>query len=120
MQIQLNSDNHIKGSPALQESVEAILEHSLKHLASGLTRVEVHLNDENSSKGGATDKRCMLEARASGIQAVTVEHKAATMDQAVRGAADQLARSLKNTLDKKKENRAESVKRMDPPTEEEA
>ncbi len=117
MQIQLNSDNHIKGSPALQQSVETILEQSLKHLANDLTRVEVYLNDENSTKGGASDKRCMLEARVTGSAPIAVEHKAPSMDQAVRGAADQLVRALKSTLDKKKDKRAESVKRMDLPAE---
>lgn len=120
MQIQLNSDNHITGSPALQQSVETILEQSLKHLSSDLTRVEVHLNDENATKGGSTDKRCMLEARVNGLQPVTVEHKAPTMDQAVRGAADQLARALKNTLDKKRDKRTEPAKRMEPPAADEA
>ncbi len=120
MQIQLNSDRHITASPALQQSVEAILGQSLKHLATELTRVEVHLNDENSSKGGASDKRCLLEARVNGQQPVTVEHKAANMDQAVRGAADQLTRALKNTLDKRKDKRAEASKRMEPPAMDES
>jgi ribosome-associated translation inhibitor RaiA len=115
MQIQLNSGNHITGSPALQQSVEAILEQELKHLTDELTRIEVHLNDENAAKGGDNDKRCMLEARVTGLQPVTVEHKAETMDLAVRGAAAQLTRALKNTLDKKRDRRVEPAKRMEPP-----
>lgn len=118
MQIQLNSDNHITASPALKQSVENILGQSLKHLTKEVTRVEVHLHDENSTKGGATDKRCMLEARVDGLHPINVEHKAPNMDQAVRGATDLLVRTLQNTLDKKRDNRAEPVKRMEPPTEE--
>lgn len=116
MQIQLNSDNHITASPALQQSVQTIVENELKHLANELTRVEVHLNDENADKGGLADKRCMLEARVTGLRPVSVEHKAPTTELAVRGAAEQLTRALKNTLDKKKDKRAESVKRMEPPS----
>lgn len=115
MQIQLNSDNHITGSPALHQSVQTIIENELKHLADDLTRIEVHLNDENADKKGSADKRCMLEARVTGLQPVTVEHKAPTMELAVRGAAEQLTRALKNTLDKKKDRRAEPAKRMEPP-----
>lgn len=115
MQIQLNSDNHITGSPALRDSVQAIIERELKHLSDELTRIEVHLNDENADKGGSVDKRCMLEARVTGLQPVTVEHKAPNMELAVRGAAEQLARALKNTLDKKRDRRVEPAKRMEPP-----
>src|SRR5690606_1492784 len=115
MQIQLDSDNPIAASPELKQSVELILEQSLKHLTKEVARLEVHLHDENSTKGGATDKRCMLEARVDGLQPVNVEHKAPTMDKAVRGAADQLVRALQNTLEKKRDNRAEPVKRMGPP-----
>jgi hypothetical protein len=40
----------------------------------------------------------MMEARLEGRQPVAVTHQAATMDQAVDGAADKLARLIENTL----------------------
>lgn len=100
MQIQLNSDNHIVGSPELLERVQNIVEHELRHIAAQVIRVEVHLNDLNSSKSGESDKRCMLEARLAGLQPISVEHRAATIDLAVKAAAGQLARAIKTTTGK--------------------
>lgn len=100
MQVQLNSDKHIVGSPSLQERVEQILLRELKHLADNVTRIEVHLNDENSAKTGEQDKRCLLEARLSGVQPVTSEHRAASIELAIDGAAAQLARALQSAIDK--------------------
>jgi ribosome-associated translation inhibitor RaiA len=100
MQIQLNSDNHITASAGLQEKVEQVLRQELKYMADEITRIEVHLNDENSAKGGENDKRCLLEARVAGMNPVATEHRAATIDLALNGAAEQLSRALKNSLGK--------------------
>lgn len=100
MQVQLNSDKNITASPSLQQRVEQILEHELKHLADRVTRVEVHLNDVNSSKSGDSDKRCQLEARLAGTSPVSVEHRAETVELALNGAASQLARALSSSQGK--------------------
>jgi Sigma 54 modulation protein / S30EA ribosomal protein len=115
MQIQLNSDNHIVGSPDLFAKIEQELRQRLKHLANEVTRIEVHLNDENSIKGGVDDKRCLLEARVVKMKPISVEHHADTIDQAVAGAAEQLARALKSALEKDLSNNRtrESIKRLD-------
>jgi hypothetical protein len=61
--------------------------------------VEVHLSDENSDKkSGAEDIRCLLEARLVGLQPISLRHRAATVMQAVEGAAEQMERSLDSTL----------------------
>lgn len=100
MQVQLNSDKNIVASPGLQAHVQKLLEQELKHLTKEITRVEVHLNDENSAKSGADDKRCLLEARVARLQPISVEHRAATIDLAINGAAEQLSRAVKSALEK--------------------
>lgn len=100
MQIQLNTDKHIIGSPDLLDHVQKTLEHELKHVASEVTRVEVHLNDLNSNKSGEDDKRCQLEARVAGIPPISVEHRASSIHVALKGAAGQLARAVKTSLAK--------------------
>jgi hypothetical protein len=119
MQIQLNSDSRITGSPELLERVQADLEHELKHVASAITRVEVHLNDVNGDKGGEADKRCMLEARMKGSQPIAVESRAATIEQAISAAAGQLDRAIKNILGKSAtaEKRAASIRHLPPADE---
>ena len=77
---------------------EAAVERTLGHLGEHITRVEVHLSDENGKKGGSHDKRCMMEARLEGRQPIAVTHEAQTIDQAIDGAADKLKSSLDHTL----------------------
>ena len=114
MQVQLNTDKHIVGSPRLLERVEHILQQELKHLTEELTRIEVHINDENSLKGGDNDKRCLLEARTGGLPPITAEHRAESVDLALRGAAEQLGRVIKSSLGKLRERNkhAEPLKRV--------
>jgi len=75
MQIQVNTDNHIEGREALAAEVEATVAKALSHFSAHVTRVEVHLSDENGAKHGQHDKRCMMEARVEGRRptAVTCE-----------------------------------------------
>jgi ribosome-associated translation inhibitor RaiA len=70
-----------------------------------VTRVEVHLSDENTGKSGRRDQRCMLEARIEGRQPVAVTDQAATVEQAVHSAAQKLARLLDSTLERLHDHR---------------
>jgi len=98
MKIQINTDNHIEGREELAEEAEATVENTLGHLAEHITRLEVHLSDENSDKGGGHDKRCLMEARLEGHQPIAVSDEAETISQAIDGAAEKLKRSLDHTL----------------------
>jgi len=98
MKIQINTDNNIAGREELAKQTEATVESTLAHLAEHITRVEVHLSDENSDKGGSHDKRCMMEARLEGHQPIAVSDEAESIDQAIHGAAKKLRRSLDHTL----------------------
>ena len=98
MKIQLNTDVHIDGTEALAAQVSATVEQALERFSEHVTRVEVHLSDENGGKSGQQDQRCMLEARLEGRQPVAVTDHAATLEQAVHGAAQKLAHLLDSTL----------------------
>jgi ribosome-associated translation inhibitor RaiA len=99
MQIQINSDHHITGSPELAGHVQALVRDTLDRFSDRITRVEVHLNDLNSVKGG-TDKRCLMEARLGGLGPVAVNHEAETLDLAINGAMEKLERALEHKLGK--------------------
>ena len=98
MQIQMNSDHHITGSPQLAGRVQALLRDSLERYSDRITRVEVHLNDLNSVKGGSNDKRCLMEARLAGVGAVSANHEAPTVELAIDGAMEKLERALEHKL----------------------
>ena len=101
MIIQVNTDSNIEGTRELADQVKTVVQTSLERFSSQITRVEVHLSDENSGKKfGTEDKRCLLEARLAGLQPLAVSHQAATMELAVDGAVDKLMRSIDATLGK--------------------
>ena len=112
MQIQINTDHNIKGHEALAAQVRGVVESALSHLSDHITRVEVHLSDDSSHKSRQNDKRCMMEARLEGRQPIAVTHRAATLDQAVDGAADKLTRLIESTLGQLRDQKS---RRTDPP-----
>jgi len=112
MQIQINTDHNIAGHEALAAQVTEVVESALSRVSDHITRVEVHLTDENGDKHGQSDKRCMMEARLEGRQPIAVTHQAATLQQAVDGAADKLTRLIESTLGRR---RQEQKHRTDPP-----
>jgi ribosome-associated translation inhibitor RaiA len=98
MQIQINTDHNIHGYESAAATARATIENALRRFSSHITRVEVHLGDENASKRGGDDKRCMMEARLEGHAPVAVTHHAATVAQAIDGAAEKLLHRLDRTL----------------------
>jgi len=100
MQIQVNSDNHIQSSKRLEEWVRTTIESTLARYEEDLTRVEVHLSDENGEKPGPHDLRCQLEARPKGHQPISVTHKADSLEQAIDGAAEKLEHALEHLFGK--------------------
>ena len=113
MQIQLNTDRNIEGHESLAGQVNSTVESALSRVSDHITRVEVHLSDESSDKKGAHDDvRCVMEARLEGRQPIAVTHQAATLDQAVDGAADKLTRLIESTLGRQRDQKS---RRTDPP-----
>ncbi|HXV84664.1 MAG TPA: ribosomal subunit interface protein, partial [Candidatus Binatia bacterium] len=77
MQIQINTDRNIAGREALAAQVSGVVENALSRISDRITRVEVHLSDENSDKKGGNDNmRCMMEARLERRPPVAVTHRA--------------------------------------------
>lgn len=105
MQIQINTDSTIEGREALSAHIRSVVENALKHLTSHVTRVEVHVADENGAKTVGDDKRCMMEARLEGRPPAAVTHQAATLHESVNGAADKLVRLIENTLGRLQDER---------------
>jgi hypothetical protein len=112
MQVQVNTDHNIKGHEALATSVRSTVEGALRRSSDHITRVEVHLSDENGDKRGQNDKRCVMEARLEGREPVAVTCEAATVDEAVNGAAGELTRLVDGILGRLHDR---SIRRTDPP-----
>ena len=98
MQIQIDTDHNIENHQALTDQVNGVVDSALSRFSDHITRVDVHLSDENSFKNGQNDKRCVMDASLKGHQPIAVTHQAATLDQAIDGAADKLSRLIESTL----------------------
>ena len=102
MQIQVNTDRNIDGHESLAAHARSVVENALDHLSHQITRVELHLSDENGAtkalKHGQDDKRCVMEARLQGQPPLAVTAHAPTIHQALDSAAEKLTRALESTL----------------------
>ena len=112
MQIQINTDHNIAGHETLTTQISGVVENALSRLSDHITRVEVHVTDESSHKSSPNDKRCVMEARLERHQPIAVTHHATTVDQAVDGAADKLARLIEHTITRQHDHQSH---RTDPP-----
>lgn len=101
MTIQFNTDHNIPGTEALKAPLAAIISERLSRNSSLITRLEVHLSDQDGNKEGPNDKRCMIEARLEGMQPIAVTNDSNTHEQAVEGAVDKLNTSLETILGRK-------------------
>lgn len=107
MQIQINTGHNIEVHETQAAEISGVVESALSRFSDHITRVEVHLSDENSDKKVGHDAmRCMLEARIERRQPIAVTHLASTLDEAVDGAADKLTRLIEHTLGRQDEQQS--------------
>lgn len=100
MDVQINTANNIDGREALNQHLEGAVRGRLSRFKERLTRVELHVGDEDGAKSGGDDKRCVLEARPAGLQPVTVTEQAASIEQATSGALEKMVSALDRTFGK--------------------
>jgi|SRR6476661_2926777 len=100
MQIHVNPGNAVTTDAALASDVQATLTSALDRYANQITRIEVHLSDENAHKGGPTDKRCLVEVKVEGRPPTAVSHLAPSFEEAIAGAADKALSALDRQLGK--------------------
>lgn len=100
MLVDVNTDKHIKNSERLLEYCKSMIESELDRFAEHITRVDVHLSDENGTKGGDDDKRCLIETKLKGKSPIAVKNTAANIDDAISGAIDKITKVLETSLDK--------------------
>jgi|SRR5690554_6280836 len=96
MQIQINSDNNVVFGEEQMASSISLISEELKRFSSQITRIEVHLSDEDGNKDGQNDKRCLIEARLGGMKPIAVTDQANTHEQAISGATDKLKSAIES------------------------
>ncbi|MFH1320932.1 MAG: HPF/RaiA family ribosome-associated protein [Bacteroidota bacterium] len=94
MKIEFNTGHNISGGDKLSAPLIALITEKLSRFSSHLTRVEVHISDQDGNKDGRNDIKCMIEARPRGLKPIAVTHRANTPEQAVEGSIEKLKTSL--------------------------
>jgi len=97
MKIQINFGD-VQRSDALVERVEQEIHEALERFEDRITRVEVHLRDENAQKRGRSDKRCLIEARPASKEPVAVDASDDDLYTAIKAAAHKMQRALDRRL----------------------
>lgn len=115
MHVQVNTDDNIEGSDALIAQVEADIRDGLSRFANQITRVEVHLSDENAGKGGSDDQRCMIEVRPSGQQPIAVTDQGPSIHEASAGALQKMISKLQSGFGRQNSAKGgHSIRDLDP------
>lgn len=105
MNIQFNTDKTISGDDKQQLFFKTLISEKLHRFETHITRIEVHLSDENGNKEGINDINCLLEARLEGRQPTAVSYKADTVVASISGAIEKLKSSLDTVLGRLQEHR---------------
>lgn len=105
MQIQVNTDNVIHGDTRVIEVAEEAVRADLGLFDDRLTRIEVHLKEQNSASRGPKHFHCMIEARPRGLDPLAANHDAEDIQGALKGAAKTLRGRLSALFDKRDPHR---------------
>ena len=98
MIIQLNTDKNLSVHEAFGAQLHDLLSKELNRFSEHISRLEVHLSNENGGKDGPNDKRCLIEARLEGRQPIAVIANADTHEHSVAEAIEKLKNSLDTIL----------------------
>lgn len=79
-----------KQDEAERTDLKLLIRQEMKPFIAHISRIEVHLSDENGAKSGFDDKRCMMEVRIEGRLPMAVTAHAETEDLAVAAALENL------------------------------
>lgn len=97
MKIEVHTDTSL--SETTIANLSTLVEAGLRRFAERLTRAEVHVKNLETTRSGIQPE-CRLETRPAGRDPVSVTNQAATLNEAVKGAAEKMSRLLDSTFGK--------------------
>ncbi|NOQ73383.1 MAG: HPF/RaiA family ribosome-associated protein [Crocinitomix sp.] len=98
MIIQISTDKTLKGAKNQVDFFSTQIAKELERFESHITRIEVHLKDENGIKEGFNEISCLLEARLEGKQPIAVKNQADTVELAISGATSKVKAAIKTIV----------------------
>lgn len=102
MKVQFNTDKNVEGHQRVEAYFSSELEKELARFEDKITRIEVHVGDENSAKSGVNDKRCLIEVRPAKLQPIVVTDYADSVEKAFNGALAKIKKTLTTAFEKQR------------------
>jgi ribosome-associated translation inhibitor RaiA len=100
MHIKVNHGNHVRLGEDVEQRFADIIRNTLNRFGDRITRVEMHMSDENAGKGG-DDKRCLIEVRMANLAPIAVSHIADTWQVAFDGALGKVESAISHSVGKR-------------------
>lgn len=100
MEVFFNTDKNIESQERTETYFANLIKEDLARFEDRITRVEVHLSDQNGARKGPKDKKCVLEVRPQGLKPIAVSSSDDSIEKAVRGAAKKAVSSLNSLMGK--------------------
>lgn len=100
MIIQFNTDKTIEWDEKHDDHYTELIKEELDRFSDQISRVEVHISDENGPKEGLNNIRCLLEVRIEGRQPIATSDQADNIELSVSGAIEKMQASLKTLLER--------------------
>ncbi|GGI26392.1 HPF/RaiA family ribosome-associated protein [Pedobacter mendelii] len=102
MTIHLNTDKNLTIHQEYEDKIQTQITDALSRFSDLITRVDVHLSDENGSKDGLEDKRCLIEAKITGKEPIAVTNFGNNYDLAIAGSLSKMKSALEKIAGKMK------------------
>ena len=112
MQVQVHADDSIQGGESLAQWAQEEINSKMARLKEYVVRVEVFLTGVDALKTtGGPGKRCVLETRPIGRQAIAVNAEAEKTPDAFSAALEKLHRALDTEVSKMRDkNNRETIR----------
>ena len=104
MQINFNTDNNIKTGERHITYFSDYIKEALNRFSSHITRVDIHVSDENGPKEGKDDIKCVIEVKLEGLKPVVVTSHADEPETAIKTAPDRLKSAVGSVVERLKEH----------------
>lgn len=100
MEVFFNTDKNIEAKERIEAYFTKHIKEDLARFEDRVTRVEVHLSDENGAKSGTKDKKCVLEVRPQGLKPIAVTSQDDSIEKAISSATKKMESSLTSLIGK--------------------
>jgi hypothetical protein len=100
MHIDIRTESHINADELPLAQVRSTVEISLQRYSAHINHAEIQLGQAQARAAGWLDQHCSIEVRLRGRQSMVVEHAAPSLELAVSGALNQLARVIDSAFDR--------------------